>query len=123
MLYDVFSDLFPSSFQSHVSRLQADTQYRSEFQATVANMPLDMWYKTPKWKCTAKFLKLIHPRCETCECPHSLQVHHKTYKHLGAEILYPGDLQVLCDSCHAALHQLAVWPRSRVQTAFHFPMQ
>lgn len=32
----------------------------------------------------------------------SLQVHHRTYERLGAEL--PGDLQVLCPECHRSVH-------------------
>lgn len=129
MYFDVFSDLFPKSFQDHVSRLQADTQYRSEFQAAVATMPLRVWYETPKWKCTARFLKLLNPACERCEAPRPLQVHHKNYKHLGIEILFPGDLQVLCDICHRTTHQMTLWPAvpkfrpELIAPMQHFPMR
>ncbi len=38
-----------------------------------------------------------------------LEVHHLTYKHLGAE--WPWELEVLCEDCHAAHHELPPRPR------------
>jgi 5-methylcytosine-specific restriction endonuclease McrA len=120
MLFTVFADLFPKSFQDHVSRLEADTQYRTDFQAEVANMPLDIWENTPKWKLTAKFRKLTHPACERCGRTQALEVHHKHYRHKGIEVLHPEDLEVVCDVCHRGIHQLELWP-SPMRQRLAFP--
>ncbi len=42
--------------------------------------------------------------CQRCAFPYELNVHHKTYERLGHEA--PGDLIVLCRSCHAREHFL-----------------
>lgn len=42
-------------------------------------------------------------RCQICNNPHRLQVHHRTYERKGHEL--PEDLIVLCDRCHAKFHE------------------
>jgi len=37
-------------------------------------------------------------RCQVCNAAVPLQVHHRTYERLGAEL--PEDVLALCDSCH-----------------------
>jgi len=41
-------------------------------------------------------------RCEKCNSTRRLDVHHLTYERIGKED--PGDLQVLCRSCHKWTH-------------------
>ena len=38
-------------------------------------------------------------RCQVCNSPNNLDVHHRTYERLGNE--QPGDMTVLCRTCHA----------------------
>ena len=49
-----------------------------------------------------KVLERAQFHCERCGRPHfrgfELEVHHKTYKHLGNEPLE--DLEALCERCH-----------------------
>jgi hypothetical protein len=113
MLFAVVAEQFPRWFQDHAFRLESDDKYRNDFQLTMAKVPHALWITTPKWKQTARFRKLINPACERCGRTHDLQAHHKHYRHLGVEILFPYDLIVLCDDCHAAIHgarQLPLWP-------------
>lgn len=42
--------------------------------------------------------------CQRCYTKQALDVHHLTYKHLGAE--HMDDLTPLCRSCHHELHRL-----------------
>jgi len=37
-------------------------------------------------------------RCQVCNSPDNLEVHHSTYERIGHEL--PGDLTVLCATCH-----------------------
>lgn len=37
-------------------------------------------------------------RCQVCNSPDMLEVHHRTYERVGHE--EPSDLTVLCASCH-----------------------
>ncbi len=39
-------------------------------------------------------------RCQLCNSPERLEVHHRTYERLGNEL--PEDLTVLCNDCHKA---------------------
>lgn len=48
--------------------------------------------------------KLHNGVCYVCGGKDSLQVHHKSYKRLGAEPLI--HLCLLCDGCHKATHEL-----------------
>ena len=113
MLFNVFAEQFPNWFQDHVTRLQTEPQYLTGFTSAVAMVPLDVWENSPKWKQTARFRRLLNTACERCQSREALQVHHKTYKHLGAEILYPGDLEVLCRTCHALVHHTMLFPADR----------
>jgi HNH endonuclease len=110
MLFNVFAEQFPLWFQDHVCRLQTEPQYRTDFTSAVAILPLEAWENSPKWKQTARFRRMLNPACERCKSRESLQVHHKTYKHKGAEVLYPGDLEVLCRTCHTLEHSTMLWP-------------
>lgn len=45
-------------------------------------------------------------KCSLCEARMKLGIHHKDYDHYNNA---PGNLQVLCLSCHMALHKKAHW--------------
>src|SRR5262245_28737419 len=105
MLLTVYAESFPKSFHDHVERLRTDTPYRRAFQREVQNMPLDQWYRSPKWKLTTKLRRLLNPTCQDCGATHSLETHHNTYENLGIEVLFLGDLDVLCPDCHDMRHQ------------------
>lgn len=40
--------------------------------------------------------------CQLCNSSYYLQVHHRTYENIGHEL--PGDLTVLCRTCHQEYH-------------------
>lgn len=44
--------------------------------------------------------------CQRCgqERRTHLSVHHKTYDHIGSELQYPEDIEVLCQRCHMEEH-------------------
>lgn len=53
-------------------------------------------------------------RCQLCGATDQpLQVHHNTYKRLGAEL--ETDLTVLCDGCHGAFHDRAELAEQRAR--------
>jgi hypothetical protein len=61
------------------------------------------YLQSPAWQGTRKrALKRAKDRCQVCNSPNLLQVHHRTYERLGKEA--PGDLLVLCDGCHDLFH-------------------
>lgn len=63
------------------------------------------YLKTRHWKKTsAEAIARSGGCCHECGSPVHLEVHHKTYAHLGDE--RPQDLEVLCSYCHAERHAL-----------------
>lgn len=57
----------------------------------------------PEWnRRRAAAIEAADSRCQVCYSPDDLHVHHRTYKRLGAEL--PGDLTVLCKTCHNLFH-------------------
>lgn len=64
------------------------------------------YLRTPHWLATRKVaLERAERRCQVCNGSKLLQVHHRTYERIGAEL--PGDLTVLCDDCHGVFHDIA----------------
>lgn len=56
------------------------------------------------WKIVRRqALQAASYRCQHCAKSERLDVHHRTYERLGAE--EPGDLEVLCRSCHEQEHE------------------
>lgn len=51
----------------------------------------------------AEALRYYGAFCSVCGSKHDLHVHHLSYKRLGREKMK--DLEVLCDGCHANLHE------------------
>lgn len=64
----------------------------------------DDYLRSPAWAHTRRRYRDNCPWVCLCGSDKRLQLHHKTYKRLGAERL--SDLQVLCDRCHSLVHQL-----------------
>jgi len=62
-------------------------------------MPYPEYLKTPEWDARrlGKILAAGH-KCQVCNSPKNLEVHHRTYERRGAERW--GDLTVLCAECH-----------------------
>lgn len=48
-------------------------------------------------------LQWADERCQVCNNPHDLAVHHRTYERIMDED--PADLTVLCSDCHSLFHQ------------------
>jgi len=70
---------------------------------SLATMPYEEYLATPEWQARAAEVKLLRGnRCEKCGSRENLHAHHLTYEHRGHEPL--GDLQVLCELCHKAIH-------------------
>lgn len=49
-------------------------------------------------------LTRVDGRCEACGTARLLHVHHRTYERFGQE--HADDLSVLCEACHALVHDL-----------------
>jgi 5-methylcytosine-specific restriction endonuclease McrA len=89
-----FPELFPS-----LSR-----QERRRFYNDKRNYYRDIYLKTDHWK-ELKHKKLqSQNKCERCDNPNNLDVHHLRYKHLY-DVLEE-DLMVLCRKCHSDEHDV-----------------
>lgn len=83
----------------------------AERLARLRAMPYREYLRTPEWARTREAALW----CAAYSCSldpthtHGLEVHHRTYEHLGAEI--PTDLIVLCGSCHRLHHSEHGRPR------------
>jgi hypothetical protein len=70
--------------------------------ARLRSMPYDAYLQTPHWRRRRDAaIRAAGYRCR-CGARRELQVHHRTYARLGAEL--ETDLEVLCRSCHEAHH-------------------
>jgi hypothetical protein len=66
-------------------------QYREEY------------LKSDHWKALrTAALERAESRCQVCYSAKLLDVHHRTYRRLGAEM--PADVTVLCRRCHELFH-------------------
>jgi len=62
------------------------------------------YLRSPQWQRKRKgALKRAGNRCQLCNSPARLQVHHRTYDRIGNEA--PDDLIVLCSVCHKTFHE------------------
>lgn len=66
-------------------------------------MPYDEYLQTDHWKdVRTQALRRAGYRCQVCNDGGQLDVHHRTYERRGEEA--PGDVTVLCRSCHSVFH-------------------
>lgn len=88
---------------------------------TSKNSPLDSLVKPLGYNSYTEYLNGDHWKifsnsvraemCSECGSRRSLQVHHKTYKRLGAELA--SDVTTLCATCHMKAHDSASPERKR----------
>jgi len=65
--------------------------------------PYEDYLNSPEWKTIReKALERAGRRCQACNSRGPLDVHHRTYEHIGREEL--DDLTVLCRKCHGIFH-------------------
>ncbi len=69
------------------------------------SLPYKEYLKSEHWK-TIREYKLIDVgrRCQICNSPNKLAVHHRCYNSLGEEFNNMHDLTVLCYKCHSRVH-------------------
>jgi hypothetical protein len=66
-------------------------------------MPYKEYLLTPEWKERRHLhLEYAGDRCQVCNSPSSLHVHHRTYANRGNERFT--DLIVMCATCHLHFH-------------------
>lgn len=70
--------------------------------------PYKDYTNSPLWKYTSSHIKCSRGyTCEKCGAklpPNGLVVHHKSYEHIGSELQYQNDVQLLCTYCHMDTH-------------------
>jgi hypothetical protein len=77
-----------------------------EIRAADAPSSYQAYLNSPTWRMTRnRALKLAGYRCSRCPSKRDLNVHHRTYERLGAEL--DTDLEVLCFTCHNGHHREA----------------
>jgi|GEM_PF-5976003 len=79
--------------------------FSDEIAQELAAMPYQQFLQTKYWQLIrrAALNNALH-RCEMCNFPKQLEVHHRTYKHRGYEFRHMEDLTVVCRPCHASHH-------------------
>jgi hypothetical protein len=66
-------------------------------------MPYFDYLRTREWRMTRdRALSVARYTCGRCQAKRELQVHHRSYANLGAEL--DSDLEVLCRGCHLGHH-------------------
>lgn len=62
------------------------------------------YIRSAAWRAKRQWaLERAGHRCQVCNGTEKLEVHHRTYANLGAEL--PGDLIVLDERCHELYHR------------------
>jgi len=83
------SEILPGVFQD-LSRANRRAAYQ-------------IYLRSPEWSARkAQAIRSAGHRCQLCNSPLALEVHHRTYERFGQE--RPGDLTVLCHTCHQLFH-------------------
>lgn len=77
----------------------------AERLAELRELPYRLYLRTPEWRRTRAAALLRADNACSLDVTHieSLEVHHRTYERLGAELVT--DLLVLCHECHMLHHK------------------
>lgn len=68
-----------------------------------ASFDYELYLRSDAWRERREHaLHLAVHRCQVCNSPHDLVVHHRTYDRIGCEDV--ADLTVLCSECHDWFH-------------------
>ena len=66
--------------------------------------------ESPLWKINSLIVMVERSfTCERCHQqyrPAGLVIHHKSYEHIGSELLYKDDVELLCNHCHMEEHNI-----------------
>jgi 5-methylcytosine-specific restriction endonuclease McrA len=100
-------EAFDELIRDRGKRLQRKEQVESEDRRKFFFVEWKTWYDSylasPEWRETrAKALKRDGGFCQGCLSRPATQVHHRTYDHVGAELLF--ELISICDGCHERAH-------------------
>ena len=71
----------------------------------ILRLPYNVFLRTAYWfAVSTKVKSLAGMRCQVCNMPNQIQVHHRTYDSHGEEHRNLYDLVVLCGDCHGLFH-------------------
>lgn len=65
-------------------------------------VPYADYIRSRSWRALSRRTRERRGACEACGAFDDLHTHHRTYAHVGRE--RPGELAVLCGTCHYAVH-------------------
>ena len=87
----------------HQAKRRAQKQFARDSARVRTESKLRLAYNeyiaSPEWRSRRQVaLRRAGYRCQVCNSPDQLQVHHRTYERFGAEM--EDDLTVLCLDCH-----------------------
>jgi hypothetical protein len=109
MLADVlpFDDTLQRTWRDGQRRFyEARQEARAHEQATKQTdwwLQYTAYLKTTAWRLKRQaVMTRANNWCEGCAARQATQVHHKTYEHMGNELLF--ELVAVCDTCHHILH-------------------
>lgn len=87
----------PTNGPHNITRIETPDSF------ALRSLPYLQYLQSDHWKETStKARRRAGNRCQLCNSADQLQVHHRTYERVGAEL--PGDLTVLCKPCHQKHH-------------------
>lgn len=79
------------------------SRYDNDGNDRLLALPYKDYLKSEHWQGVREYALLrAKGRCQLCNSPDRLQVHHRTYKGKGAEDY--ADVVALCHKCHAKFH-------------------
>jgi len=85
-------------------KLTAWQEERARNIEALRTMPYSEYLQTDHWReVRRRAQKRAGFRCEICNNPEGIQVHHRTYERRGEE--RNDDLIVLCENCHRTFHE------------------
>ena len=88
------------------SETEKQKKERVQFLKELVNKDYLSYLKTTHWSLVRSLIPLI--QCDFCGKRRRevkrLELHHKSYEHLGEEENFLADLQALCSECHAERH-------------------
>lgn len=99
----------PAHFSLSLSNVEARvrqeyTSVRETEQSDLHTMPYGDYLLTEHWQQVRRAaLERALYRCQICNSPNYLNVHHRTYERRGYE--RDDDLLVLCRNCHQIFHE------------------
>ncbi len=96
--------------RDHEDREITTNGYTLNVQEKLASMNYKEFLGTRYWKMVTNWKKKeVGYKCQLCNSPDNLNVHHRSYKMRGRELVNNRqDLTVLCRKCHSKFHNKEV---------------